>query len=668
MKYLERASILVLLAFTVTAGGGGGCVVEEPKTLASRYEQGFRPIINGTLDTSQEHMGVVALYNTQGAMCTGTLIAPKVVLTAAHCIHGMSISSLNIIFGTDIQTGTWIGVDTATVHPSYDPGGGYDAPVNDIALVRMEQNAPSGVATIPYLPQAYGLTSQDVGAPLTFVGFGTTGSGTQNTQKFYFDGSLGSVCEGPSTCYYSGAELAPRTIGYSNQAGGPCSGDSGGPALYEINGQEYVAGVTSYGDQNCEYFGVSTKVDKFQTFIEDFIGATGSEDCMNGADDDGDGLIDCADPECASAGYCSGPEACEDPGVIECGDVASGTTSGGALRYLSYSCSAEQQIGPEAAYQLIANVGSQVTVTLTPTGSADLDLFIVPAVSTTCDPSSCVGSSTNSGNAQEELTFTLPPGGTYIVVDSYTESGGAFNLELSCPSTENEICDNSQDDDGDGDVDCADSDCSSAVNCTALDEECGNGVDDDHDGLVDCDDPDCVSYAGCSTGQDEICDNGRDDDGDGFVDCGDSDCLTFSTCQSANEICNDGKDNDDDGLIDCVDPECRTHSACSNVPPEECNNRADDDGDTFIDCADPDCYEDPVCQGRPNEVCFGGQDEDQDGLIDCVDPHCFMYQACAEDGGGGGCGCRAGANTDPGGLLFALLGMLGFLLAYRRRR
>ena len=48
-----------------------------------------------------------------------------------------------------------------------------------------------------------------------------------------------------------------------------------------------------------------------------------------------------------------------------------------------------------------------------------------------------------------------------------------------------EDCDNGADDDGDGDVDCEDSD------CPACPEICDNGIDDDRDGKADCRDLDC---------------------------------------------------------------------------------------------------------------------------------------------------------------------------------
>ncbi|MGR3310341.1 MAG: hypothetical protein ACUZ77_06155, partial [Candidatus Brocadiales bacterium] len=115
-----------------------------------------------------------------------------------------------------------------------------------------------------------------------------------------------------------------------------------------------------------------------------------------------------------------------------------------------------------------------------------------------------------------------------------------------CPA---EDCTNGIDDDGDGLVDCNDSDCPP---CST--EDCTNGTDDDGDGLVDCLDPDCLP---CPA---EDCTNGIDDDGDGLVDCNDTDCPS---CTLASEICSDGIDNDGDGLIDCDDPDCVTDATYS---------------------------------------------------------------------------------------------------------
>ncbi len=94
-----------------------------------------------------------------------------------------------------------------------------------------------------------------------------------------------------------------------------------------------------------------------------------------------------------------------------------------------------------------------------------------------------------------------------------------------------------------------------------IQEICGNGLDDDCDGLIDWADSDC-----------ENCGNGEDDEGETCFNCPQD--MPFGECE---ELCGDGVDNDGDGFID---EEC-----------EICFNLVDDDGDGLIDegCGEPDC-------------------------------------------------------------------------------
>jgi hypothetical protein len=61
-----------------------------------------------------------------------------------------------------------------------------------------------------------------------------------------------------------------------------------------------------------------------------------------------------------------------------------------------------------------------------------------------------------------------------------------------------EICDDTLDNDSDGDTDCADSDCQFDPLCPQPpQEDCTNGADDDANGLIDCADPVCARVPGC---------------------------------------------------------------------------------------------------------------------------------------------------------------------------
>ena len=74
-------------------------------------------------------------------------------------------------------------------------------------------------------------------------------------------------------------------------------------------------------------------------------------------------------------------------------------------------------------------------------------------------------------------------------------------------------------------------------------EICGNNADDDGDGAVDCEDSDCPACP-------EICDNNADDDGDGDTDCEDSDCVEADTCQGSPFVRGDSNGDSDVNISD----------------------------------------------------------------------------------------------------------------------
>lgn len=105
--------------------------------------------------------------------------------------------------------------------------------------------------------------------------------------------------------------------------------------------------------------------------------------------------------------------------------------------------------------------------------------------------------------------------------------------------------------------------------CSPTHEECADGRDNDCDGRVDCADSDCAAGTFC-TGM-EVCDNEIDDDFDGISDCADPDCVNQEVCgcNPQTEVCTDGVDNDCNGIIDCADPVCLGQEGCTTGPPEQ---------------------------------------------------------------------------------------------------
>ncbi|MCD6496862.1 MAG: trypsin-like serine protease [Deltaproteobacteria bacterium] len=651
----------LLLAAAAISIGLVGCQQNHFNVQDHRvtFETQGRAIINGTDDTSQAHMAVVALFDTRRReLCSGTLIAPRVVLTAGHCVYGGNPTDIQVFFGTDMNSGPsedWRNVSEGMVHPAYNPGGGTTPPTHDVALLRLASSAPAGVTPIPVAPLNQRITAADVypnPIDITYVGFGLD-ENHQTGVKLTITLPLAMACFGPEDCYFavqnSGALATPKTLGVDITSGGPCSGDSGGPGIIHRGSTEYVVSVNSAGDQDCQYSGVATDVDGHYAFIQNFLGNGPMEVCEGNQDEDGDGKVDCADPDCANDTSCASP----------------------AWTSADFICYEPQKPCPD--------------------GSKCMPLFIPnwPAGAGFCSPT-CSQPNAPNGECLEGVNglgiCALSQGNEYYcalycgtVLSEGCPSGftcrdydtGATNPEQGMCVPDHAVieiyCTNGQDDDGDGQTDCDDPDCDGVPACRVPQEACDNGVDDDKDGRIDCADPDCAQAPHCHPGQ-ETCTNGIDDDGDGQTDCDDSDCTQDAACLPGNENCTNGVDDDNDGTIDCADRDCAQAPNCTGGN-ENCTNGVDDDNDGKIDCADPDCAQAQNCKGIV-ENCNNGLDDDGDGYIDCADSDCTVECENASGGDSKGCSCRAVSSSDgsdrwPWLPVLLLLGLLGVVFLRR---
>jgi hypothetical protein len=277
-----------LVALTACLAAWSAC---QPGEEFGRVEQ---PIINGVPDTDPAHMAVVALRSNRG-FCSGTLVGPRVVLTAGHCVQGADYTRFVVYFGNRTREATQVKVSHVRLHPGFN---GNASLVNDVALLILAADPPAGVLPIPHLPPERGLTRADEGQRVQFVGFGRDERG-EFTEKLTVFGHIQWVCDTAERCQGLGMPVWQHVICFDSADGGTCYGDSGGPAFIRRDGREYVAGITSYGVGSCYGTSCSTQVDAFSAYIQEVLDA----DLENGqACQDG---VRCKSGHCADGVCCN---------------------------------------------------------------------------------------------------------------------------------------------------------------------------------------------------------------------------------------------------------------------------------------------------------------------------------------------------------------------------
>lgn len=220
--------------------------------LAAHAEEAKTPrIVGGVIEGRFPAVGALVIEGEW--FCSGTVIAPRLVLTAAHCLEGLSPEDpVEFFVGPDanrLSSGRTIPAASAHAHPDYLVDDRYDIGV--LVLAR-----DAGVTPIParFAP----LTDAVLGKTALFVGYGVTSATGDGGEK--------RSVEIPINV------LDDFFVGYDQVVGkNTCSGDSGGPALMDLGHGLEVVGVTSYGDAECAFDGYNTRTDVFASWIGDFL-------------------------------------------------------------------------------------------------------------------------------------------------------------------------------------------------------------------------------------------------------------------------------------------------------------------------------------------------------------------------------------------------------------
>jgi hypothetical protein len=239
------------------AGGDmctGGPMKREP--IRSDVVNGTRSPTYVPLD-SEQIMAVVGI--TEGtpvdAVCSGTLIADRVVLTAQHCTEGVSAASMWILFGVDDQAPD-LAIEVTAKH---------EHPSHDMALLELASSPSAQIAVRPIYIPLFDLTTADFGRTLEQAGYGQTSISGGTDGRFFVAEVLDDF-----------EEANDRNLVVNGQGQhGVCFGDSGGPSLaIAPEGDVRVMGALSWGDDSCVGRDRYARTDFARTWIEQYTGPT----------------------------------------------------------------------------------------------------------------------------------------------------------------------------------------------------------------------------------------------------------------------------------------------------------------------------------------------------------------------------------------------------------
>jgi hypothetical protein len=239
---MQNKRSLVNATLCLLATSCGGIEVEH---VPSSSEEG---IINGWKADNWQYPTTVGLFNkmSNDVQCTGTLVRPDAVLTAAHCVSGLVAPIYAVTYnGNKGSPPILLRAYSSDSHPDGGPNyegcnlldGGKcvisdERPWDDVALIVLKEVAPDS-ACAPILPQNRFEEFLGTGTYVRIAGFGV------------------NRIEEPGALYAADVPIMLRTtseveVGEDKpDASGACFGDSGGPIYVVADGRVMVTGITS---------------------------------------------------------------------------------------------------------------------------------------------------------------------------------------------------------------------------------------------------------------------------------------------------------------------------------------------------------------------------------------------------------------------------------------
>ncbi|KAJ3652931.1 hypothetical protein Zmor_018854 [Zophobas morio] len=237
-----------------------GCVF-----LQIAYSQDAKPpientdsrIINGNLATPGQFPWQAALFFQGGPdskfwFCSGTIISPDWILTAAHCANEAdSVLIYTAIIDISAEVEPTAIENKFIIHENFSP----DSLANDIALIRLTNSLTfdDGVRSIS-------LSSEEVkeSVTVTISGWGKTRANDSSISPLLNYVNLVTISNEECQKAYGDSELIlPEMVCAATNPAPvqtPCNGDSGGPVVvdFDTDNPRHVAVISFVSDTGCE--------------------------------------------------------------------------------------------------------------------------------------------------------------------------------------------------------------------------------------------------------------------------------------------------------------------------------------------------------------------------------------------------------------------------------
>jgi secreted trypsin-like serine protease len=209
-------------------------------------------------------------------LCSGTLIASRVFLTASHCtafLEEEGISDVWVTFAPDYNedsTGT-TGIFSGTYHTH--PRFGNGSNTFDLAAVVLDRSPGIAPAELPRVGLLDAMKKQLNSQRFTTVGYGTVREDPKRRgpNSFFFDGVRRYATQSYNSLIAAWLHLSMNP---SRGDGGTCYGDSGGPHFLGGVGSRLIVSLTVTGDTPCRAFDKTYRIDVpwARDFLEQFPG------------------------------------------------------------------------------------------------------------------------------------------------------------------------------------------------------------------------------------------------------------------------------------------------------------------------------------------------------------------------------------------------------------